>query len=113
MLMRIITLSRKKIACLFFFLAFLAGMTSSRAQCPTVATTNQTFCDLQSPTVANLVATPNGNGVAWYATATSTTALASTVGLVNGEDYFADDNSGTCGTRQQVVVTIYGKPDAQ
>jgi len=113
MLMRIITLSRKKITCLFFFLAFLAGITVGRAQCPTVTTSNQTFCDLQAPTVANLVATSNGNGVVWYATANSTTPLAPSVGLVSGEDYFADDNSGTCGIRQQVIVTIYGKPDAQ
>jgi hypothetical protein len=35
--------------------------------------------------------------VAWYATATSTTALNSSAPLQNGEDYFADDSTGACG----------------
>jgi mucin-2 len=30
--------------------------------------------------------------------------------LINNEDYFADDNSGSCGTRQKVVVTINSTP---
>ncbi|UPT69663.1 MAG: gliding motility-associated C-terminal domain-containing protein [Flavobacterium sp. JAD_PAG50586_2] len=29
---------------------------------------------------------------------------------MDGEDYFADDNTGTCGTRQSVVVRIYSAP---
>jgi mucin-2 len=111
--MRIITLGRKNIFPVLFCLVFFAGLTNLRAQCPTVTNTSQSYCDLEAPTVANLAATPNGNGVAWYATAVSTTALTSTTGLVDGEDYFADDLSGTCGTRTRVVVTIYGKPFAQ
>jgi mucin-2 len=113
MLMRIITLGRKKILPLFFCFAFFAGLVNLRAQCPTVANLSQTFCDVEAPTISNLVATSNGNGVAWYATATSTVALSSTLGLADGEDYFADDVSGTCGTRTRVVVTVYGKPFAQ
>jgi hypothetical protein len=60
MLMRISTLGRKKIFQVFAFLAFFAGLTKSSAQCPTVINPNQTFCDIQSPTVANLVATNSG-----------------------------------------------------
>ena len=112
MRMRIITLSRKKIV-LIFCLIFFAGLHSCFAQCPTVINSSQSFCDVQSPTVASLAATNNGNGVVWYATASSTTSLSNTVGLLNGEDYFADDNSGTCGARQRVVVTIYSAPTGQ
>src|SRR5690606_30068885 len=80
------------------------------SQCPTVSQSNQSFCDLQAPTVADLVATNTGGGVRWYATATSTTPLASTIGLVNNEDYFVDSTAGTCGTRPSVTVTIYSAP---
>ncbi|MBK9224325.1 MAG: hypothetical protein IPO23_06195 [Flavobacterium sp.] len=85
-------------------------MTKSSAQCPTVINPNQTFCDIQSPTVANLVANNSGGVVRWYANATGGTALSNSSGLINNEDYFADDNSGSCGTRQKVVVTINSTP---
>ena len=113
MLMRIITLSKINTLYLFFCLALLFSKPYVWAQCPVVANTTQTFCDVEAPTVANLAATPNGNGVAWYATAVSTTALSPTLGLADGEDYFADDVSGTCGARVRVVVAVYGKPFAQ
>ncbi|MFN3757325.1 MAG: hypothetical protein ACK4RM_10245, partial [Flavobacterium sp.] len=80
------------------------------SQCPTVINTTQTFCDVQSPTIANLVAIDNGGGVAWFASATSTTPLASSVGLVNGSQYFADNTDGNCGNRVAVTVTIFGPP---
>lgn len=59
------------------------------------------------------MATDNGNGVVWYDTATSTEPLNNNAGLNNGEDYYADDNSGTCGTRQRVDVVIFGPPTGQ
>jgi gliding motility-associated-like protein len=104
--------SWKKIHTAFLTLALMGGLTS-KAQCPTVTDPTQSFCDIQSPTVSSLVATPNGNGLVWYATATSTTPLSAGQGLVNGEDYFADDNSGSCGVRQSVTVTIYTAPTGQ
>ncbi|MBS7786216.1 gliding motility-associated C-terminal domain-containing protein [Flavobacterium sp. CYK-55] len=55
-------------------------------------------------------ATDTGGGIAWFATETSTTPLASFSGLVNGEDYYADNSAGTCGSRTRVVVTIYAAP---
>ena len=111
MLMRIITLSKNTIFCFFLFcLTFFAGLTNSVAQCPTVTNSNQSFCDIQSPTIANLTAINNGNGVFWYANSTGGSPLSAAVGLVNGEDYFADDASGSCGTRQSVTVTIYSAP---
>jgi mucin-2 len=109
--MTIITLSKKNISCLFLFcLTLFTGLTESLAQCPTVTNPNQSFCDIQSPTVANLAAVNGGNGVFWYANATGGAPLSGAIGLVNGADYFADDASGSCGTRQSVVVTIYSAP---
>jgi len=98
---------------LFISVLLLFAFTNGFSQCPTVVNASQTFCNTQSPTVANLVATDNGNGVVWYATATSTTPLSSSAGLVNGAHYFADDNSGSCGSRQEVTVTIYLAPTGQ
>ncbi|RAR50837.1 hypothetical protein, partial [Flavobacterium lacus] len=83
------------------------------AQCPTVTNLNQSFCDIQSPTIASLQAINSGGGVAWFATETSTTPLTSSLGLVNGEDYFADNSLGNCGSRVRVIVTIYSAPTGQ
>lgn len=111
--MRIITLSKKNIYHLFFCLAFLLCFTVSHAQCPTVVNPNQSFCDNPYPTIASLTATDNGGGVVWYDTATSTVPLSNSIALIDGADYFADDNTGTCGTRQRVVVTIVSAPVVQ
>ncbi|MGV8814009.1 MAG: gliding motility-associated C-terminal domain-containing protein [Gelidibacter sp.] len=94
-------------------LLFVMGATvNSFAQCPTVTIPTLSFCDVETPTLATLsiAATNNGGGIKWYATANSTIALSLTQGLENGKRYFADNNSGTCGTRQSVLVTIYGVP---
>ena len=107
--MRIITLSKKNIQYFFLCLVFFAGLTKAYAQCPTVADNTQSFCDIDSPTVGSLSATNTGGGVVWYANATGGTPLSNATGLVNGEDYFADSTAG-CGTRVQVIVTIYAAP---
>jgi|GEM_PF-800194 len=108
--MRITTLIRKNIFLFYLLLCFLASTQCVYSQCPTVTNAAQSFCDTQSPTIASLQATDNGGGIQWYDTAISTTALSSGASLQNGQDYFADDNTGTCGTRQSVVVTIYTAP---
>src|SRR6218665_1246205 len=113
MRMRIITLSKKNIYHFFFSLAFLLCFAVSHAQCPTVVNPNQSFCDNPYPTIASLTATDNGGGVVWYDTAVSTTPLSNSIALIDGADYFADDNTGTCGTRQRVVVTIVSAPVVQ
>ncbi|WP_053991119.1 gliding motility-associated C-terminal domain-containing protein [Mangrovimonas sp. TPBH4] len=92
------------------YIVLFGGLFNSLAQCPTVNDPVQTFCDIESVLVSDLIAQDNGNGIVWYDTPTSTIPLASTDGLINGEDYYADDNSGSCGTRQQVTVVIYGAP---
>ncbi|WP_290863235.1 hypothetical protein, partial [Flavobacterium sp.] len=96
-----------------FLLLLLFTGNELLAQCPTVTNLNQSFCDIQSPTVANLQATNNGGGIAWFATDISTIPLAPGTGLVNGEDYFADNSAGNCGTRIRVVVTVYSAPTGQ
>lgn len=93
-------------------LSIMGVIFTSAGQCPTVVSPSQTFCDVESPVIANLSATNNGGGVVWYESPTSTTPLTSAIGLVSGEDYYADDASGTCGTRQRVDVTIYRAPNA-
>ena len=94
-------------------LCVLSFIWQSNAQCPTVTTSTQNFCDIESILIGDLAATNNGNGVVWYDTATSTEPLNPTDGLVNGEDYYADDRSGSCETRQRVVVVITGPPIGQ
>ncbi|WP_309640861.1 gliding motility-associated C-terminal domain-containing protein [Flavobacterium sp.] len=107
--MRINTLGRKKILYLYLLLACFGFVVNSFGQCPTVTNPNQSFCDTEAPTIANLAATDNGGGIKWYANATGGVPLSTSISLNNGDDYFADDNTGTC-VRQSVLVTIYTKP---
>ena len=113
--MRIFTLLKAQTFFYFSILLFLIGFSNhSYSQCPTVINANQSFCDSQAPTIASLVATDNGGGIKWYATATTPAnqPLLPSTPLESGEDYYVDDNSGTCGSRQVVNVTIYSRPFA-
>ncbi|MEN9337666.1 MAG: hypothetical protein RLZZ500_2653 [Bacteroidota bacterium] len=83
------------------------------AQCPTVTNSSQTFCNTESPTIANLAATDNGGGVAWFSSTTATTPLTASSGLINGATYYADNATGDCGSRQPVTVTIFAAPTGQ
>ena len=75
---------------------------------PTTSETNQTFCIVDNPTVADLQA--NGSNIIWYNNETSTTPLNSTDTLIDGEDYWAaaSDVSSSCESisRLQITVTI-------
>ena len=73
---------------------FLMYNQAISAQCPTVTNSSQTFCNTESPTIANLSATDNGGGVAWFSSTTSTTPLSLSTGLVNGTTYYADNSAG-------------------
>jgi gliding motility-associated-like protein len=70
------------------------------------ATTAQTLCILNNPTVANLLSP--GTNVQWYAAANGGIALAPSTALVNGSSYFATQTVGGCEsiTRTQVNVTL-------
>jgi mucin-2 len=108
-----ITTTYKKIFFPFSIFFFLLGIEfSGFSQCPTVSNSNQSFCDSQSPTVGSLVATDNGGGIRWYANASDSPGdfLSSSTSLVSGEDYFVDDNTGACGVRQSVTVSIVSRP---
>ena len=110
LLMRITTLVKNYFVYVVLLVFLFGNNNSLYSQCPTVTNATQSFCDIQSPTIASLVATNNGGGIRWYADAIGGPALLSSASLTNGEDYFADDNTGACGTRQSVVVTIYSAP---
>ena len=108
--MKKITLAHFYNKLIVVILCVMGATVNTFAQCPTVTNSVLSFCDVETPTVANLAATDNGGGIKWYATATSTVQLSNTQGLQNDKEYFADDNSGTCGTRQSVLIKIYGPP---
>lgn len=108
--MRKITIAHFYNKLILAVICVMGASLNSFGQCPIVGNPNQSFCDIDAPMVGNLIATNNGGGIKWYASATSTTPLSNTVGLVNNTDYYADDNTGACGVRQIVHVTIYGRP---
>ena len=72
------------------------------------ADVNQEFCVDSSHTVSDLQIT--GTAVKWYATSTSTTALAATEVLVDGMDYYATQTDSTTGCesseRTKISVVI-------
>lgn len=82
------------------------------AQCPTLTNTIQTFCDADSPTISDLQASVTSGNLVWYASAalTDTTVLSETISLIDGADYFADNDNGLClAGRTQVTVNINGQ----
>ncbi|MFK7814663.1 MAG: gliding motility-associated C-terminal domain-containing protein [Maribacter sp.] len=101
-------LSRFSFTVLLFTVIFTAEQTY--AQCPTVAAPNQAFCDADNPRVIDLVATDQGDGVAWYADLIGGVPLTSNIILQDGETYYADSASETCLIRPSVTVSISGEP---
>jgi gliding motility-associated-like protein len=74
---------------------------------PTTTQVNQSFCELENATVADIEA--SGNNIVWYDTETSTTALDPTETLVDGQDYWAtqsETTSGGCQSDSRLVVTV-------
>ncbi|WP_034059995.1 hypothetical protein [Lacinutrix jangbogonensis] len=90
--------------------ALLGNILFSYAQCPTIVNTTQNFCDVESLLVSDLQAFDNSGGIVWYDTVNSVIPLNNSSFLINGEDYFADDNTGGCGIREGVIVNIIGPP---
>src|SRR5690606_31518391 len=62
-------------------------VTLSNGTTPTTANTNQTFCSVDMPTVADIQV--NEAGVIWYTAATGGTQVLDTAALVNGMTYYA------------------------
>ena len=92
------------------FLLVLFTATTSYGQCPGLVNANPQFCDLQLPEVGDLTAVDNGAGFAWFADSTASTPLPSTEALADGDILFLDNAAGNCGNRQQVTVTVTGRP---
>ena len=97
----------------FILLSITYGLSTVNAQCPTVINSLQSLCDVESVLVGDLEAIDNGGGIVWYETATSTVPLLNSQSLISGEDYYADDTTGTCSPRARVDVIIYGPPTGQ
>ncbi|MCI2229005.1 gliding motility-associated C-terminal domain-containing protein [Polaribacter sp. MSW13] len=74
---------------------------------PTTVDASQSFCAIDSPTVANLNATASGT-IIWYDAATGGNAYASTDALTDATKYYAANSNGTCesSTRLEVTVTV-------
>ncbi|MGE5942794.1 MAG: gliding motility-associated C-terminal domain-containing protein [Flavobacteriales bacterium] len=82
-------------------------VTISDSPAPIVLDANPEFCQANNPTVADLNAAIRVTGtISWYADATLTTPLNTTDALVNGEDYFARQTTGSgCESSQSVEIT--------
>ncbi|MGC6432446.1 MAG: gliding motility-associated C-terminal domain-containing protein [Jejuia sp.] len=92
---------------LYFSLLLLFVSLSAHAQCPTISNpTPPAICDASGYTFADLstdYATDQGNGIVWYDAATGGSLFNSNE-LVSEGTYYADDNSGACGSRASITV---------
>lgn len=66
---------------------------------------NQTFCEISSPTIAELGYTATGI-VRWYESASSTVVLSANRPLVNGETYYATQTLNGCESLTRFAVTV-------
>ncbi|MCW5906930.1 MAG: T9SS type A sorting domain-containing protein [Chitinophagales bacterium] len=67
-------------------------------------TASQTFCTINSPTVANLTAT--GTNIKWYASSSGGSSLSSGIALVNGNHYYASQTVNGCESTNRFDVTV-------
>ena len=91
-----------------YFFVFLWTAFSSFGQCPTITDPNPPpICDASGYMFSDLdaFAIDNGNGIVWYPTVTGGSAFNSNQLVVEGT-YYADDNSGSCGSRALIVVNF-------
>jgi len=70
--------------------------------------TTQHFCDIENATVNDLTTT-SGNNILWYDAISGGNLFTGTETLINGQNYFASQNDGTCESidRLQVTANIY------
>jgi gliding motility-associated-like protein len=69
----------------------------------------QTFCSIPDPKVSDLKTT-SGSSILWYESSSGGTPLASTISLVNHEDYYATESGCESATRLKVEVLINTTP---
>lgn len=65
---------------------------------------SQSFCSSQNPTIANLL--PNSNSIKWYNSLTSTLQLSNSTSLVDGQIYYAANQTGSCPESARLTVTV-------
>ena len=97
------------------FATVTVTLTDDEIICPIVTDSEQAFCqsigegnNFRRPIVSDLLP----SNAIWYATADSDEPLTSTTILIDGEDYFAGNEDGTCTTRGRVVVILDDSPNA-
>ena len=83
-------------------LRLAVSVTVTNPSAPTGASP-QNFCQINSPTVASLVAI--GSGIKWYLTATGGTALVTTTPLVT-DIYYASQTFGSCESTLRLAVNV-------
>lgn len=99
---------KKSLRKIFFILTCLWISHSSFGQCPTITDPSPTICNASGYTYANLssdYATDNGNGIVWYSASSGGSSFNPNE-LVKEGTYYADDDSGTCGSRASISVTF-------
>ncbi len=62
---------------------------------PTTTEVNQAFCEINNPTIADLL--PSGNEIHWFNSETSTTPLNTSENLIDGATYWASQTEQTSG----------------
>ncbi len=67
---------------------------------------NQEFCSIDNPTVADLMA--NGQDIVWYEDISTPTSLDLTTPLIDGQSYFSTQTVNGCesDTRFEIIITI-------
>ncbi|NMH87549.1 gliding motility-associated C-terminal domain-containing protein [Flavivirga algicola] len=104
--MKTTLLFRNVLKSTFYMLLFLCTSLSVYAQCPTITDpAPPAICNASGFTFNDLstYATDGGNGIVWYDVATGGVPFDST-GLVIEGVYYADDNSGSCGSRASITI---------
>ncbi|WP_396602298.1 gliding motility-associated C-terminal domain-containing protein [Algibacter sp. R77976] len=89
-----------------FTVVFLLALFKANAQCPTVTNPNPPpICDASGYTFndLNAFASDGGNGIVWYDSLTGGSPFNSNQLLQEGI-YYADDNTGTCGSRESITI---------
>lgn len=114
--MKTIILFRNVFKVGFFFCLFIWTSFNVHSQCPTLNTSPppMPICDASGFTFTDLnaYALDEGNGIRWYNVSSGGTPI-NVNQLVSEGTYYADDNSGTCGTRVSVVVDFQVNPTGQ
>ncbi|WP_281846142.1 gliding motility-associated C-terminal domain-containing protein [Olleya namhaensis] len=96
-----------------YLMVFLSSINYTFAQCPTIVNSNPLICDGAGFTFTDLNSfATSSNGIVWYDQSTGGNPLNSAQ-LVQEGVYFADDNSGSCGTRPSIIVDFQIDPTEQ